>query len=285
MQKISLYLIILLLLPGIVFASSFEQAKNYYQQAIDVDELSEKAELLEKSIDCCPTFNAWYMLGKVYQKQGINNKALGALEKAELLSSNEKAYSLILGRLGQIHCEQGNLADAASDLKEAIDLHPNPPDWMNRALQRVEEKKGTCVAAKDIVAEMERSLCSARSLEEKGFEARPSIDLRILFEYDSAELNSQGRRQVEELAQALSDSKFKGYDFTLIGHTDKRGPEAYNMQLSKQRARTVKQAVSQLNTDLSSRLQFEGKGESELRFPGSSEKVHRLNRRVEVRIE
>jgi outer membrane protein OmpA-like peptidoglycan-associated protein len=70
---------------------------------------------------------------------------------------------------------------------------------------------------------------------------KPSIDLEINFEYNSARIGKAATRQVNELGTALIDPALKGNTFILAGYADKSGEESYNQTLSERRADSVKQ--------------------------------------------
>jgi OOP family OmpA-OmpF porin len=69
-----------------------------------------------------------------------------------------------------------------------------------------------------------------------------------------------------------------------VGHTDKRGTEAYNQRLSTARAHTVRDELERQFPSLSGKLRSTGRGETELLYDGESEIDHQLNRRVKVTI-
>lgn len=69
---------------------------------------------------------------------------------------------------------------------------------------------------------------------------RPKIDLDITFEYDSAALSPKAEPQLASLARALNGPELAGSIIMLGGHTDAKGGESYNQQLSERRAETVK---------------------------------------------
>ena len=100
----------------------------------------------------------------------------------------------------------------------------------------------------------------------------------IQFEYNSAQLTDQGRRQVDELARAMN--QLGSETFQVIGHTDATGSDEYNKTLSQRRADAVYNYLVQQHGINPNRLQSVGMGESSLfnsQNPGAAE-----NRRVEA---
>lgn len=106
----------------------------------------------------------------------------------------------------------------------------------------------------------------------------------ILFDYDSSELRSESKEAIEKLAQVADEIDDK---ITIIGHTDSKGSDEYNEELSKKRAQAVVTALVDAGVK-ESRLQAEGKGASEpvaknTHSDGSDNPDGRQkNRRVEV---
>lgn len=106
----------------------------------------------------------------------------------------------------------------------------------------------------------------------------------ILFDYDSSELRSKSKEAIEKLAQVADEIDDK---ITIIGHTDSKGSDEYNEELSKERAQAVVTALVDAGVK-ESRLQAEGKGASEpvaknTQSDGSDNPDGRQkNRRVEV---
>ena len=109
---------------------------------------------------------------------------------------------------------------------------------------------------------------------------RHSVDLRIRFEFDSAELAPSAERQIEVLGEALAGPRLAAYDIRIVGHTDARGDAAYNQRLSRERAEAVRRRLLQDHGLDAVRIQAEGKGESELldRLPPNAAE----HRRVEI---
>jgi OOP family OmpA-OmpF porin len=106
-------------------------------------------------------------------------------------------------------------------------------------------------------------------------------NLRIHFETDKARITEQSRPLVEKFADFLVTNK--GSLVHIVGHTDWRGSDNYNMILSKKRAKSVRDALVELGVS-SSRLSTEGKGESEPIATNKTQAGMALNRRTEVRL-
>ena len=69
---------------------------------------------------------------------------------------------------------------------------------------------------------------------------RRAIDMpAVTFEFNSAVLTKQARRQLSVLGRVLSKPAFRGNKFAIGGHTDARGSESYNKRLSQRRAKAV----------------------------------------------
>jgi outer membrane protein OmpA-like peptidoglycan-associated protein len=77
----------------------------------------------------------------------------------------------------------------------------------------------------------------------KGTSRRLSLPGNLTFAHDSADVSSDGRSELDKIAEALK--KFLGRDtqtalFIIEGHTDPTGTPEYNQRLSERRAEAVK---------------------------------------------
>lgn len=109
---------------------------------------------------------------------------------------------------------------------------------------------------------------------------RPSIDLQIYFDFDSADLSPRAEPQLDSLGQALTSPELAGAVIMLGGHTDAKGSDAYNQSLSERRAETVKRFLIERYRIAADNLVAAGYGEQRLKNradPNAAE-----NRRVEV---
>jgi OOP family OmpA-OmpF porin len=110
--------------------------------------------------------------------------------------------------------------------------------------------------------------------------AAPQKDMRIQFEFGSAELTPSARQVLDELGAALNSDELSAFQFSLVGHTDAVGSEAANLSLSEQRAQSVKNyLIGQFRID-PVRLEASGVGEADLADP--SDPNNGINRRVVI---
>ncbi|MBY0354834.1 MAG: pentapeptide repeat-containing protein [Rickettsiales bacterium] len=108
------------------------------------------------------------------------------------------------------------------------------------------------------------------------------INLAILFDFDKDTLTAEGWKQLTELGNALKASALSGATFRIEGHTDSKGSDEYNIDLSYRRALRVMNTVSdQFGID-SSLLEVKGYGESMPLSTNDNEFGRAQNRRVTI---
>lgn len=110
------------------------------------------------------------------------------------------------------------------------------------------------------------------------------IDLaeKVYFETASDQIQEQSFAMLDEVAQVLIDhpelTKMK-----IEGHTDSRGNDAYNLDLSQRRAASVMQYLIDGGVE-DGRLESEGYGETKPLDPAENKAAWEKNRRVEISI-
>lgn len=109
---------------------------------------------------------------------------------------------------------------------------------------------------------------------------RPTVDLEINFEYNSAAVSPSAESQLHSLGKALTSPELAGSVFMLGGHTDAKGSEAYNQKLSERRAETVKAFLTSTYRIPAENLVSAGYGESELKNKADPNAAE--NRRVQI---
>jgi len=135
---------------------------------------------------------------------------------------------------------------------------------------------------RDIVSYFSKTRALRPTLQPE--QPRMYLELHVRFDFDSANLTSSAKKNIDEFGKSLLDPSLKGRRFIIAGHTDDVGPDDYNMKLSRQRAESVKNyLVSQYGINPSIIL-TEAYGESKPNDPGKTEAARTANRRVEFEL-
>jgi len=101
--------------------------------------------------------------------------------------------------------------------------------------------------------------------------------LKLLFDFDSAELRPESITELERLVKFMGDVPFA--KAMIEGHTDSKGSDAYNLKLSDRRAKSVFDYLTSRGVD-PARLSSVGKGESAPIADNATEEGRQENRRV-----
>jgi outer membrane protein OmpA-like peptidoglycan-associated protein len=109
---------------------------------------------------------------------------------------------------------------------------------------------------------------------------RRQVDLDITFEFDSADLSSEGTQQLDNAGVALNAADLKGHRFMLSGHTDAVGDPSYNRMLSERRAEAAKRYLVEKYDIEEDRLETAGFGSEHPKTPGNTPEARKQNRRV-----
>lgn len=136
-------------------------------------------------------------------------------------------------------------------------------------------------------AEFNRQLAAEQQAHQIEVERLQNENLKITmnsevsFDYNSSQLKPAFSNTLSKVADILN--RYPRSTIHIIGHTDNRGPAAYNQTLSEQRAQSVKWALVDHGVD-PNRIGTEGRGETQPRDSNDTEAGRQLNRRVEMMI-
>jgi outer membrane protein OmpA-like peptidoglycan-associated protein len=106
-----------------------------------------------------------------------------------------------------------------------------------------------------------------------------SIDLVIQFDFDSAKLQENSKPLLDNLVAAMKNDRLMSVRFKVEGHTDAKGSEAYNQNLSMRRAESVVTYMAEKGIE-KERMEGIGKGFSDLLYPDKPQAME--NRRVRI---
>lgn len=125
-----------------------------------------------------------------------------------------------------------------------------------------------------------QSLYDLADVREDGKRVIVTFAGNVLFRSDESEILPSAHESLEKLADAL-----EGYDgeeeIVIEGHTDARGPEAYNLTLSRRRAEAVKTFLVARGV-LEDKVRAVGRGEADPIAPNDTAEGRANNRRVAI---
>ncbi|RKD21060.1 hypothetical protein BEP19_15390 [Ammoniphilus oxalaticus] len=139
------------------------------------------------------------------------------------------------------------------------------------------------------VSEAEKTVITALNefkAEEIGGNTKLTLPEGILFDFDSEQLRPESGDAIQKLAHVISLGEGA---VEIVGHTDSKGADDYNQQLSERRAQAVFNALIEQGIP-ENRLTTAGKGASEpvaqnaLSNGSDNPEGRQKNRRVEVTI-
>jgi outer membrane protein OmpA-like peptidoglycan-associated protein len=118
-------------------------------------------------------------------------------------------------------------------------------------------------------------------VERVGEGLQVTFESGLLFDYDSDVLRANAQQNLATLASSLD--KYPGTDVVIVGHTDSRGSDSYNMTLSERRAAAASSYLASRGVTRT-RLRSVGRGKTEPVASNDTDTGRQQNRRVEVAI-
>ncbi|WP_299756327.1 OmpA family protein [uncultured Pontibacter sp.] len=128
--------------------------------------------------------------------------------------------------------------------------------------------------------ELQRDLEGA-SVERVGEGIKITFDSGILYAVNSAELQSNAKTEISQLAQTLK--KYPDTNILIEGHTDNTGNRSINQPLSERRAQSVADYLAMNGVDRS-RMNTTGYADDQPVADNSTAAGRQQNRRVEIAI-
>jgi len=110
--------------------------------------------------------------------------------------------------------------------------------------------------------------------------AKVAVALNVFFEFNSDRILPRHYTDLDKLGNVLALHMEE--PFSIEGHTDNIGADAYNQTLSEKRAESVKRYLVQSFAIPPGRISIKGYGESQPRTTNDTDQGRRINRRVEV---
>jgi len=196
------------------------------------------------------------LTGGMVQAQSVVTLDSFDLDENEVSEDAQRPQSC-LQNPDQDHCGLAEPSSRTFSLSDVVNL-----GIIDRSEVEVEDETGQIIPVEERV------------------EALPSVDLEILFDYNSDQLRPDQLSPLVELARDLQSVDFGDAQLVLMGHTDAIGLAAYNQDLSLRRAQTVATFLSRQAGIPIYRIRTSGMGFNYLRYP--NDPAHPGNRRVQV---
>jgi outer membrane protein OmpA-like peptidoglycan-associated protein len=128
--------------------------------------------------------------------------------------------------------------------------------------------------------ELEQNIKGAK-VERVGEGIQVTFDSGLLFDFDSDAVRSDAAQNLRELARSLN--KYGDSNLLIVGHTDSKGDDSYNENLSLRRANSAASFLANEGVPRT-RVSTSGRGESEPVATNDTDAGRQQNRRVEVAI-
>lgn len=178
------------------------------------------------------------------------------------------------------HCHQGEFCVNGTCQQCRPGENDCPPGQQCNA-GRCEPIPGYCSSSSDCPGGQEcrnhRCVASQVTTSEPVDTGEASCSLTpVYFAYDSSELDSSARATMQSNAQCIQQRNIASV--SLVGHTDPRGTEEYNLALGERRARAVQSYLQNLGID-ASRIHASSMGEE--MASGTDEASWARDRRVD----
>lgn len=130
--------------------------------------------------------------------------------------------------------------------------------------------------AEELAADLENA-----KVEQVGEGLLVTFDSGLLFDYDSDAVKGAAADNLTSLANSLKT--YPESEVLIVGHTDARGTDSYNMNLSDRRAASARAYLTSQGID-PARIRTAGRGEVEPVATNDTDAGRQQNRRVEVAI-
>jgi outer membrane protein OmpA-like peptidoglycan-associated protein len=150
-------------------------------------------------------------------------------------------------------------------------------DWSSRGGPPMLSERGGRVEGR--ADSWDRAAMRSYNFRQTAEGARMTMQEDVLFATDSDVLRPMAIDRLRPLAGYLRANP--GVRVAIDGHTDSRGTDAHNQDLSERRAQSVREALDEMGV-VRARFRVRGHGESNPTATNATVEGMRLNRRVEV---
>lgn len=227
---------------------------------------------------------------KVHEaKQALDEAERAHAEDAQ--SYEEKSLSYVAYRRAELAMSASREAQARNSITGADAMYEaKQGDLLNKANQKVETSEEQLQRERQAKLQAQQrardALASLHELAKVKEEAQRTIitlDGSVLFETNKSVLLSLAQDKLRTVAQSLKDMDSDA-KIVVVGHTDSRGSESNNLELSRARAQAVSTFLGSNGVE-PQRISSEGRGEAQPIASNDSPEGRANNRRVEIIVQ
>ena len=278
-MKTRFLIIVSWVMLGLFFAlahgADCEKAKRSFNEAYSLDNdipgLIRKEQLYKNATDLCPSMaEAHNNLGDIYEREGRFEEAIEQYKKTiELIPVAAYPYF----GLGDIYYKTNRPKEAADWYEKGLKYDPNDKLTRERITLVKDILRGGIIKAETI-----RGMLSTT----RGPSDVVSITFGeglIPFDYNKSNIKPDAKTQLNEIGKALQSLSCT---IEIAGHTDARGSDEYNRNLSGKRAQSVAAYLATNYRIPKEKMKSNGYGKKVPLCTDAAEACHSLNRRVEI---
>ncbi len=175
---------------------------------------------------------------------------------------------------------QAQRDEARSRLANASDHLEDTRDDLGDTREELAEEREARLAIESQLQAAMASLSEIASIKAEQKDIVITLSGEVLFKTDEATLLPLARTKLDKVAEVLREQQTEK-TFIVEGHTDARGTDSYNEDLSRQRALAVRDYLVGQGVE-SERIRAVGRGESEPIASNKTPEGRANNRRVEI---
>jgi outer membrane protein OmpA-like peptidoglycan-associated protein len=269
-----------------------QEARNSLAADLEPDELRQAEQLLGQAEHAANgTEREQYLAYLADRRARVAMANARQTHVAHQMDEAEARYhrdleSVTIARIDRLRATRHELEDVRSELAERGDLVDARTRQLQARERELAEREAQLTAEREARLEAEQRAAGAMArlaelaqIRDEADETIITLSGEVLFETGRAEVRPTARQRLQAVADALATQPDRR--IRIEGHTDSRGSDDDNMELSRERARAVRQFMVDRGIE-ASRVEAAGRGETEPIADNRSPEGRANNRRVEI---
>jgi len=195
------------------------------------------------------------------------------------LLNNYSKCGAVYTALGKFYYNKKLWIDSYTHYRKALEFYPESMGIRKR-LGEIGEKRTVFVENPEELQIASNDIKKETRGLQKNVRKLPPLAMRITFESGSEKVLPQGEKLLDEFAK-MAKGDYAVFKFKIQGHTDNEGSQNYNIDLSRKRARSVKDYLVSVRNINPEQFIIEAYGEDKPIATNYTEEGRSYNRRVQ----